>query len=177
MSSKAEIENIFGNLNDSVATHLDIRKHGAEVFEVASKNETKWAALIGNALTAFVTALSHENQKGAEQVLEELLKKTQELRDKNVEDISRLTGEKMAHSYSVGFAEGSYDCMKHNIKFFREKIDTGFLADPNGNLKTLLNIMEKVAQDQYNEAFKNGTLTFFATNKSSNSSKTEWSVL
>lgn len=173
MSSRQEIENIFGNLENTVATHLDIRRHGSDVFELMTKNENKWGVLIGTALYAFVHAISKEDQEGAEKVLDELLAKTVELRNKNVDNVSRVFGDKMAQAYSIGFAEGSFDCMLHNIKFFREKMDEGFLADPNGDLKALLDIMEKVAQDQYNEAFKDTTLTFFATNKSSNSSKME----
>lgn len=173
MSSKQEIENIFGNLDNTVATHLDIRQHSSDVFELMSKNENKWGVLIGTALYAFLQAVAKEDQEEAEKILDELLAKTTELRNKNVENVSRVFGDKMAQAYSIGFAEGSFDCMQHNIKFFREKMDAGFLADPNGNLKTLLNIMEKVSQDQYNEAFKDGTLTFFTTNKSSDSPKTE----
>lgn len=171
MSSKQEIENIFGNLENTVATHLDIRQHGLDIFKMMTKNENKWGVLIGTTIQALVRMIT--DQKGAEKVLNELLAKTIELRNKNVEDASRLFGDKMAQAYSIGFAEGSYDCMEHNIKLFREKIDAGFLADPNGNLKTLLNVMEKVAQDQYNKAFKDGTLTFFAANKPSDSSKTK----
>lgn len=173
MSSKQEIENIFDNLEHTVATHLDIRRHSSDVFELMAKNENKWGVLIGTALHAFVQALEEKDQEGAEKILDELLTKTVELRNKNVENASRVFGDKMAQAYSIGFAEGSFDCMRHNIRFFREKMDEGFLTDPNGDLKALLDIMEKVAQDQYDDAFKDETLTFFTANKSSNSSKME----
>lgn len=173
MSSKQEIENIFGNLENTVATHLDIRQHGLDVFKLMTKNESKWGVLIGTTLYAFVRAIEKEDQEGAEKILDELLTKTVELRNKNVENASRVFGDKMAQAYSIGFAEGSFDCMRHNIRFFREKMDEGFLTDPNGDLKALLDIMEKVAQDQYDDAFKDETLTFFTANKSSNSSKME----
>lgn len=153
--------NNFPNLQDGVMTHLDIRKEGRDAFDKTSENENKWGVLIGTHLSDLFKQIDAKDEAGMNKTMDSMLAETIKLRNNNVEDVSRMLGEKMANSYSIGFAEGSYDNMKHTIKLLREKIEDGTLND-DPNLRQLLTIMENVATEQYQKAFEGKPLTFFS---------------
>ena len=158
MNSK---DDFFATLQKSVTTHLDVRKEGQEVFERVSKNENEWGKLIGTHMERVYKALTKQDEKLVDKSMHEMLDETIKLRNNNVEDVSRMLGEKMAEAYSIGFAEGSYDNMKHTVKMMRDRIKDGSLHEIP-DLERLLKIIEDAATEQYDKNFEGKPLTFFA---------------